>query len=758
MADIEKILRENDITPDSLEQPTSVPGDERKPSAIPGALVLGAAGIGALALSRVPGFNVLNKIATKRAPRDLGTLPKVVDEVEAIKDMVPTKVDRAKNLIAQTNPSRVNLQDEFEQLKKTTEIKPFSFGGRSKRFGSALFDFVAQHPSKKPLKADAWLNEFTNMNRLASRKIPGTNIKANITREELFDTNIAAFDKDGNLIDGYLKFAKDRNQPVRKEVLLRLINNSPAAGLTTKRMKYDQDMINRADKVRKDYEEVLKEADKRMDRILAERKNDEKFLNFYSAYRLSNQGDNPILDARRYTQDALETIQKLREGGKINDSGIYPETFDFTKPIKKFKKMVEISNEKQLGLGLDDLYNRLNTIQARGLASKREFDMVVNKKMYPKYGQEAVYKMPGSEDYVEEVVHYGKSMPFGRNVKSGEFGDGHFRDYENQLYHIRYGKRSLGDDPNKKVYAIDEIQADIQQRALEVDPTRSKVANPFGRYFEFEENNEKLSNLMNRMKTISDKKLSMTDADVLEFKKLKSEFEEIRKSSLNSDTIEKLKARYADKSVPFMPMFRRDVFGDHALKNTMKAAAEDGVDWVVVNPVERVALKRSDGNKLGNWEFYGGRDGKAGRPNFGAYSDRKSGLQDTNPKLTAVIPQRMKELAKQYNTEAKPISVSLSDPKKEFKVVRLNLHEERKKKMLGLTDDENIEVLAAFDNMDDAFNFNSRLSGNSKIIQMAPNDPRNYYQAFGIKITPEMKGTPFKLYKKEGGLVVNLFA
>lgn len=757
MADIEKILRENDITPDSVEQPTSVPGDVKKPSGIPGALVLGATGIGALALSRVPGFNVLNKIATKRAPRAPQILPRAVDEVEEITTLVPTKVERGKALATQENTSRINLQDEFEQLKKNTEIKPFSFGGRSERFGSALFDFVAQHPSKKPLKADAWLNEFTNMNRLATRKIPGTNIKANITREELFDTNIAAFDKDGNLIDGYLKFAKDRNQPVRKEVLLKLINNSPAAGLVTKRMKYDQNMINRADKVRKDYEEVLKEADKRMENIVKERANDEKFLDFYKAYQLT-QGKNPILEARRYTQDSLETIQKLREGGKINEYGTYPETLDFTKPIDKFKKMVEISNEKQLGLGLDDLYNRLNTIQTRSLASKREFDMVANKKMYPKYGQEAVYKVPGSEDYVEEVVHYGKSMPFGRNVRSGEFGDAHFRDYQNQLYHIRYGKRSLGDDPNKKVYAIDEIQADIQQRAVEVDPTRSKVANPFGRYFEFEENNDKLARLMEEMKEITSKGLSMTTDDVIKFRKKKSEFDELRKNSLNSDTIDSLKAKYADKSVPFMPMFRRDVFGDHALKNTMKAAAEDNVDWVVINPVERVALKRSDGNKLGNWEFYGGRDGKAGRRNFGAYSDRKSGLQDTNPKLTAVIPQRMKELAKQYNTEAKPISVSLSDPKKEFKVVRLNLHEEKKKKMLGMTDDENIEVLAAFDNMEDAFNFNSRLSGDSKIIQMSPNDPRNYYQAFGIKITPEMKGTPFKLYKKEGGLVVNLFA
>jgi hypothetical protein len=41
---------------------------------------------------------------------------------------------------------------------------------------------------------------------------------------------------------------------------------------------------------------------------------------------------------------------------------------------------------------------------------------------------------------------------------------------------------------------------------------------------------------------------------------------------------------------------------------------------------------------------------------------------------------------------------------------------------------------------------------------MEANDPNLYYPAFGIKITDTMKGTPFKLYKKEGGLVVNIFA
>jgi hypothetical protein len=46
---------------------------------------------------------------------------------------------------------------------------------------------------------------------------------------------------------------------------------------------------------------------------------------------------------------------------------------------------------------------------------------------------------------------------------------------------------------------------------------------------------------------------------------------------------------------------------------------------------------------------------------------------------------------------------------------------------------------------------------NIKILKLEANDPRLYSEAFGLKITPDMLEKPFKLYKKEGGLVVDLF-
>ena len=46
---------------------------------------------------------------------------------------------------------------------------------------------------------------------------------------------------------------------------------------------------------------------------------------------------------------------------------------------------------------------------------------------------------------------------------------------------------------------------------------------------------------------------------------------------------------------------------------------------------------------------------------------------------------------------------------------------------------------------------------NQKLVEMGPDDPNLYYPAYGLKISPEMKTKPFKLYKKTGGLVVDIF-
>ena len=106
-----------------------------------------------------------------------------------------------------------------------------------------------------------------------------------------------------------------------------------------------------------------------------------------------------------------------------------------------------------------------------------------------------------------------------------------------------------------------------------------------------------------------------------------------------------------------------------------KTAADDGVQWIAINPVERLhALKSSrltdNLGKLGDWEFYGTANGKAGMRGVKAYSEKQSKQVLTNPKLTAVLPERMKKLALQYDSIAQPIKVAKSDPELPFKVLK----------------------------------------------------------------------------------------
>ena len=193
-----------------------------------------------------------------------------------------------------------------------------------------------------------------------------------------------------------------------------------------------------------------------------------------------------------------------------------------------------------------------------------------------------------------------------------------------------------------------------------------------------------------------------------------------------------------------------------------KTAADDGVQWIAINPVERLhALKRADSSsrnvvgKLGDWEFYGTAKGKAGMRGVKAYSDKQSKTVATNDKQMAVLPERMKKLANQYDSIAQPIKVAKSDPELPFKVLKkFDFKPGSPAKFLHYTKAPS-EHEMAFKTLEEA---KAYIQGTSKVVvEMGPADPRLYYEAFGLKITPQMLQQPFKLYKKEGGLVVNMF-
>jgi hypothetical protein len=96
-------------------------------------------------------------------------------------------------------------------------------------FGSSLYDQVKLFPKDKA-KADDWLNMFKQKQNVKY----SDGRSASVDVEELFDSNIAAFDKSGNLTGGLLKAAKDLNIEVDKGLLLKQVQLNPFNQLVIK--------------------------------------------------------------------------------------------------------------------------------------------------------------------------------------------------------------------------------------------------------------------------------------------------------------------------------------------------------------------------------------------------------------------------------------------------------------------------------------------------------------------------------------------
>ena len=100
------------------------------------------------------------------------------------------------------------------------------------------------------------------------------------------------------------------------------------------------------------------------------------------------------------------------------------------------------------------------------------------------------------------------------------------------------------------------------------------------------------------------------------------------------------------------------------------------------------------------------------------------------------------------------IKLAKSDPTKPFKIIKkFPFGPDSPAKILKYTKAPS-EHTMAFNTLAEAQAYGA---GSKSIIRMEANDPRLYYEAFGLKITPQMLQQPFKLYKSKGGLVVNIF-
>ena len=743
-----------------------------KPSAVPGIAVTGA-GIGALAYlarRKIPGLNILAKVAKKQPPLPPPRItPQVVDKVTDVTKIAKTPTIQSLELISRPHPTRKfsEVKGAMDLVATKAKAAPLTQGSNQGRFGSSLYDYIAQHPAYKPLDARIWIKELSNFNRLAKFKSGQAGfqkVRMNISKAELEDANILRFDGE-KVIGGFLTTARDSGLKVSKLDLLNMINKSPAVNLRVKRFEYVTPMVEESRVLVRDLTKFIDDAEASIGNYKG------TIPRATSDVTLANYG-REFAAVKLELAEALQKVQKYHYNKNAPIETMIEAIKPFEGKIKNLETLAKgLAEDHKIGLDL----NKLTEFRGHHTNLLRKLGREKTMNQSPRYGDHETYKVLGDEKYIEDVVYYPKVIPYGRNVKPGDAGGGsHFEKvagvtFENQVYHVRYGRRAVAGGPEAggpagrhKAYVVHEGQSDVQQAALKKMADGGVRTNPFNTEQEYAQANHAMNEILKKMKTISDKGIRISQAEKAEYWKFSQQFEELRKNTLNASNLQSKASRYGDKDVPFLPFLERDVWGDHLIKHMAKTAADDGVQWIAINPVERLhALKRADSSgrnvvgKLGDWEFYGTAKGKAGMRGVKAYSDKQSKTVLTNDKQMAVLPERMKKLANQYDSIAQPIKVAKSDPELPFKVLKkFDFKADSPAKIMGYTKVPT-EHEMAFKTLAEA---RAYIKDTSKVVvEMSPADPRLYYEAFGLKITPQMLQQPFKLYKKEGGLVVNMF-
>ena len=320
------------------------------------------------------------------------------------------------------------------------------------------------------------------------------------------------------------------------------------------------------------------------------------------------------------------------------------------------------------------------------------------------YRNETNYTLQGGQNYKETV--FVLDEPIATNTSPMK-NMGHFSDLKNNLFHLRYDVRTT---PNgKKAFVIHEIQSDANQNIAK-SLTAKEAFGPNARYNPFQKEIETRLLIQQRNKLLENVD-NLTDADVAALQTVNKQIAQLRGIS----------ARGQD----YYPMLDSDAYGDYALKYLLNKAAKEKIDFVAVMPFDKLHFRQ--GYKAGNERFYGYASGKG-----------------INKKGKSVMADLMKKTANFQDSKAGPIKISLSDPSKPYKAIETNTFKYPKNHALGPKEFKSVYHEDAVVNP---------TKGYKRVLN---NDPNLYFDAFAVEVKPGMAYTQ-KLYKREGGLVVDIF-
>ena len=436
-------------------------------------------------------------------------------------------------------------------------------------FGSSTYDW-AMRMGRSKYTADEWLDHLTSTRKVnfkifgkpAQKTVreqkrfkydsgPFAGKEVSVSKEELFDSNLAVFNEAGDLTGGLLYAAKKFG--------LKLDANEVGAMLKL-------NPINRLQPIELG---VNKGAQEAFDVAAKNARNTIRDL------QVKYKGDMT-------TKDSLDDLQYyLKFDGVPNRSQLR----DMNDALKTANGNVKIEDVKKINKVVGELNNKAGPLQT----SKT------------RYGNETNYTLQGGKDYRETIFTLPEDIPTNASLRSK---GGHFTDEigdANNIYHIRYDTRFTPD--GKKVFMINEIQSDVNQSIAKSLTKAQQLSgeqrlNPFNADIE-----------LNLLVSQRGKMLRDLDDAVA-----RNEFGRVNAiSSSMKDINTKLKRissqrDYNSNQKDYFPMVEADSYGDHALKYLMQKAARENVDYVAVAPFDKVSFRQ--GYKAGNERFYGYANGK----------------------------------------------------------------------------------------------------------------------------------------------------
>jgi len=615
----------------------------------------------------------------------------------------PATGQQQKQITYEPKPSQSQGQELAKQeirnppvvLKKT---KPLQMGDDiAPAFGSSTYDW-AMKIGRGKYSADEWLNHLTSSRKVNMRIFgkPASRIEradkrfkydsgpfagkeVNISREELFDTNLAIFNEAGDLTGGLLYAAKkfglklDANE-VGAMIKLNPVNRLKAAEFGVQ--KGAQETFNKA------FDEMT---------------------NTIKAVKLKFRADS---DLTTHLDDALYQMGSMKNGelGK----GVFNS---LRNSLRAAKARPDVREQEKILLNKAEA--KLNSAVTPLRSNKTQ------------YGNETNYTLQGGKDYRETVFYLDE--PVASNTKP--FMDpGHFGNtgLKNQIYHVRYDTRFTPD--GKKVFMINEIQSDVNQ-SIAKSLSKSEQLSGTRRFNPFQADIELNLLAKNRNKLMDDINVAIQQGQPNKVQALTKEAREVQQKMNNTFT--RQRDQYGDMSrKDYFPLVEADAYGDHALKYLMQKAAREGVDYVAVAPFSKLSFRQ--GYKAGNERFYGYATGKG-----------------IGNKGKAVMPELMKKSARFYNTKAGPTKISLSDPAMPYKSIKkdkFKYPDTGTKKGKEITSEYHAEAV------DEA----TAKAADFSTTLIPAGDPRLYFDAFAIRVSPLMRSTQ-KTYKSTGGLVVDMF-